>query len=172
MSIASCRDAGKSGNNEEIRNGCYRGGGKISVHVIHRKTFDANSYSRLKLLGRAMDNLTLMEDCNTAYISLSQDELEAYHFQKGDTEGFVNYGLSIKNVNLAAIFKEDKQAGCIKISFRSKGDFDVNVLARTYFNGGGHKNAAGGKCDLSLEETVQKFRRIVNENKLRLHETD
>ena len=92
----------------------------INAALIHRKTFDANSYSRLKLLGRAMENLTLMEDCNTAYISLSQDELEAYHFQKGDTEGFVNYGLSIKNVNLAAIFKEDKQAGCIKISFRSK----------------------------------------------------
>jgi len=142
----------------------------IDASLIQRNTFDANSFSRLKLLGKAMENLTLMKDCNTAYISLSEKELEAHDFQKGDTEGFVNYGLSIKNVNLAAIFKEDLHLGIVKISFRSKGDFDVNVFARNHFNGGGHKNAAGGKSELSLSETIKKFRALVEENKMSLNE--
>ena len=142
----------------------------IDASLIQRNTFDGNSFSRLKLLGKAMENLTLIEDCNTAYISLSQAELDSHNFQKGDTEGFVNYGLSIKNVNLAAIFKEDLHLGIVKISFRSKGDFDVNVFARKYFNGGGHKNAAGGKSELSLHETIQKFRTLVVEHKLSLNE--
>ncbi len=142
----------------------------IDASLIQRNTFDANSFSRLKLLGKAMENLTLIEECSTAYISLSQKELEANNFQKGDTEGFVNYGLSIKNVNLAAIFKEDLHLGIIKISFRSKGDFDVNVFARNHFNGGGHKNAAGGKSELSLTDTIQKFRTLVEEHKLSLNE--
>jgi len=142
----------------------------IDASLIQRNTFDGNSFSRLKLLGKAMENLTMIEDCNTAYISLSQAELDAYNFQKGDTEGFVNYGLSIKNVNLAAIFKEDLHAGIVKISFRSKGNFDVNVFARNYFNGGGHKNAAGGKSELPLKETIQKFETLVAEHKLSLNE--
>lgn len=137
---------------------------------IQRQTFDANSFSRLKLLGKAMDNLVYLEEYNTAYISLSQKELDQYNFQKGDTEGFVNYGLSIKNVNLAAIFKEDVQQGIVKISLRSKGDVDVNLFAREHFNGGGHKNAAGGRSDLTLKDTITKFEILVKANKKQLNE--
>ena len=84
---------------------------------------------------------------------------------KGDTEGIVNYGLSIKGVNLTAIFIENKLENIIKISFRSQGDVDVNKFARKYFNGGGHINAAGGKSLVSLEETVATFIRVLNEEK-------
>lgn len=124
---------------------------------IQQKTFDSSSLSRLKLLGQAMQNLTYLPEYKTAFIHLSQKELDDNNFQKGDTEGFVNYGLSIKNVVLAAIFKEDKQQNIVKISLRSKGKFDVNSMARTHFQGGGHLNAAGGRSDLSLEKTIEKF---------------
>ena len=77
--------------------------------------------------------------------------------KKGDTEGVVNYGLSLENIVFAAIFIEDKQEGIIKISLRSKGNFSVNDFSRAHFNGGGHINAAGGRSDLSLNDTVNKF---------------
>jgi len=124
---------------------------------IHQNTFDTNSFSKLQLLGTALANLKVVEEYNTAYISLSQDELDHHNFQKGDTEGFVNYGLSVKNVDFAVIFIENKEERIIKISFRSKGDFDVNQYARKYFSGGGHKNAAGGRSELNLKDTIKKF---------------
>ena len=93
----------------------------------------------------------------TAYITLSQEELNKFNFKKGDTEGFVNYGLSLDNVVFAVIFIEHKQEGIIKISLRSKGDFSVNEFSRAHFEGGGHTNAAGGKSDLNLNDTVEKF---------------
>lgn len=137
---------------------------------IQQQTFDSNSYNRLKLLGLAMQNLEYLPEYNTSFISLSQEELDNNNFKKGDTEGFVNYGLSIKDVVLAAIFKEDKQQKIIKISLRSKGDFDVNLFARKHFDGGGHKNAAGGKSDLGLSDTIEKFVNLVIEYKLQLDE--
>ncbi len=140
------------------------------AYSIQRQTFDANSYDRLRLLGKSMENLVYLEEYSTAYISLSQKELDDCNFQKGDTEGVVNYGLSIKDVNLAAIFKEDLQQGIVKISFRSKGNFDVNLFARQHFNGGGHKNAAGGRSELSLKDTITKFRTLVKANKTQLNE--
>jgi len=124
---------------------------------IHGNVYDNNSYNRLQLLGVALNNLKLVQNLNTTYISLSQKELNKYNFKKGDTEGVVNYGLSIKGVRFAAIFIEHKQEGIIKISFRSKDNFDVNEFARAHFNGGGHINAAGGRCDLKLSETIDKF---------------
>jgi len=77
----------------------------------------------------------------------------------------VNYALSIQGVVMAAIFIEDKEQGIIKISFRSKGTFSVNQFARQHFNGGGHDNAAGGKSDLSMEETIDKFNKLLPKNK-------
>ncbi|MGX1023133.1 DHH family phosphoesterase [Psychroflexus sp. MBR-150] len=138
------------------------------AHQIQQETFDANSYNRLKLLGQAMQNLEYLKDFGVAYIHLSQKELDQHHFRKGDTEGFVNYGLSIKNVVLAAIFKEEAQQKIIKISFRSKGSFDVNQFARQHFEGGGHKNAAGGKSDLSLDATIKKFVSLLQDYKTQL----
>lgn len=124
---------------------------------IHNNVYDTNGYNRLQLLGRALNNLRVIPESRTAYITLSQEELNKYNYSKGDTEGVVNYGLSLDGVVLAAIFIEDRQEGLIKISLRSKGDFSVNEMSRAHFNGGGHTNAAGGKSYSSLKETVEKF---------------
>ncbi len=136
---------------------------------IHNNVYDTNSLNRLQLLGQALTNLKVLPEYRTAYITLSQDELNQYNFKKGDTEGLVNYGLSIENTILAAIFIEDKQEGIIKISLRSKGAFSVNEMSRLHFNGGGHTNAAGGKSDLSLAETVTKFINILPDYNQALH---
>lgn len=124
---------------------------------IHNQVYDTNSYERLQLLGCALNNLQVIPELRTAYITLSQDELNKYNYKKGDTEGVVNYGLSLDNIIFAAIFIEDKQEGIIKISLRSKGNFSVNDFSRLHFNGGGHINAAGGRSDLSLNDTIKKF---------------
>jgi bifunctional oligoribonuclease and PAP phosphatase NrnA len=124
---------------------------------IHNQVYDTNSYERLQLLGCALNNLKVIPELRTAYISLSQDELNTYNYKKGDTEGVVNYGLSLENIIFAAIFIEDKQEGIIKISLRSKGNFSVNDFSRAHFNGGGHINAAGGRSDLSLNDTIKNF---------------
>lgn len=129
----------------------------INNSEIHNKLFDNSSYNRLLLLGRALQNLKILTPYKTSYCTLSQAELDQFNHQKGDTEGIVNYGLSIKGIDFTAIFIEHKEEGIIKISFRSQGDFDVNQFARNHFNGGGHINAAGGKSLASLEETVSKF---------------
>jgi len=128
---------------------------------IHGNVYDNNFISRLKLMGKALNNLVVLPEYNTSYSSLSLDELQSCNYKKGDTEGIVNYGLSLKGIILTAIFIEDKKAGIIKISFRSKGKFDVNQFARTYFDGGGHLNAAGGKSRLSLHETIENFKKII-----------
>ena len=125
--------------------------------AIHENIYDTNTLSRLQLKGVALKNLKVLSEYNTAYISLSQAELDQHNFKKGDTEGFVNIGLSIEGVKFAAIFIENKTEGIIKISLRSKGDFSVNEFSRDHFEGGGHHNAAGGKSNLSLSETVEKF---------------
>ena len=124
---------------------------------IHNHVFDTNSYERLQLLGCALTNLKVLPEHRTAYITLSQQELHNFNYKKGDTEGVVNYGLSLDGVVLAAIFIEDRQEGIIKISLRSKGNFSVNEMSRAHFEGGGHTNAAGGKSYLSLEKTIEKF---------------
>ena len=129
---------------------------------IHNALFDNNSYSRLQLLGQGLKNMKIWEAKKTSYITLSQKELDTYNYVKGDTEGIVNYGLSIKGIIFTAIFIEHKDENIIKISFRSQGDFNVNEFAREHFNGGGHNNAAGGKSYLSLQKTVQKFEEIIN----------
>ncbi|WP_410503956.1 DHH family phosphoesterase [Flavobacterium sp. I3-2] len=129
----------------------------VNNPMVHESLFNTSSYSRLQLLGRALENLKVLPNHKTAFTTLSQKELYEFNFQKGDTEGIVNYGLSIKNIDFAAIFIENKDEGIIKISFRSEGSFDVNEFARKHFNGGGHINAAGGKSLLSLNDTVNKF---------------
>lgn len=124
---------------------------------IYNKIYDVNTYDRLQLLGKALENMVVLERFHTAYITLTQKELNKCNFQRGDTEGFVNYALSLKNVMFAVIFIEDKKQKIIKMSLRSVGEFSVNEFARKYFSGGGHINAAGGRSELSLKETVKKF---------------
>jgi len=128
---------------------------------IYNKIHDVNTYNRMQLLSIALQNLKVVEKYHTAYITLSQNELNKYNFKKGDTEGFVNYALSIKDVFFSAIFIEDKKQGIIKISFRSVGDFSVNEFSRNHFSGGGHINAAGGKSELPLKNTISKFLEIL-----------
>ena len=101
--------------------------------------------------------MKVLPEHKTSYAYLSQEELSELGHSKGDTEGIVNYGLSIKDIKFTAFFTENKDEGIIKISFRSKEGFDVNQYAREYFNGGGHINAAGGRSTESLEATIQKF---------------
>ncbi|WP_426092146.1 DHH family phosphoesterase [Flavobacterium sp. DSR3-2] len=123
--------------------------------------FDNSSFGRLQILGRALQNMIVITEHKTAYTTLTQDELNSFDYVKGDTEGIVNYGLSIKGIVFTAIFIENKEEKIIKISFRSQGDFDVNQFARDHFNGGGHRNAAGGKSEASMEETKKKFEDLV-----------
>ena len=132
---------------------------------IHNLLFDNSSENRLKILGMALNNMVVLPEYKTAYITLSQEELDSVNNQKGDTEGIVNYGLTIKGIDFAAIFIENKEEGIIKISFRSQGAFDVNEFARKHFNGGGHINAAGGKSLSSLEDTVKEFITILASEK-------
>lgn len=132
---------------------------------IHNNISDTNSYERLQLLGCALSNLKVIPDYKTAYITLTQDELNKYKFKKGDTEGFVNYGLSLEGIIFAVIFIENQQENIIKISLRSKGEFSVNEFSRSHFEGGGHTNAAGGKSDLNLHDTIEKFISILPQYK-------
>lgn len=134
--------------------------------VIPTLLFDNSSYSRLQLLGRALQNMKVMMDHKTSYTSLTQEELNSFNYIKGDTEGIVNYGLSIKGIVFTAIFIENKEEEIIKISFRSQGNFDVNQFARDHFQGGGHSNAAGGKSETSMEETLVKFESLVQNLKI------
>lgn len=109
--------------------------------------------SRLRLLGLILkDKMIVIPECGAAYFSLSVKEMRAFELERGATEGFVNYPLSIKGIVFTAFLREDRITGEIRISLRSKGDFSVNDFAAQYFNGGGHKNAAGGSYWGSMGE--------------------
>ena len=101
------------------------------------------------------------EEKKVAVIGLELSSKNRFGYQKGDTEGVVNYALSLKGIIFAAIFIEDKEQHIIKISFRSKGDFSVNQFSRNHFNGGGHDNAAGGKFNGSVEEVITAFKELL-----------
>lgn len=123
---------------------------------VSKLIYDTNSIERLKLLGFVLnERLQVFPEFRTAMITLSADDLRKYSSQTGDTEGLVNYGLSIKGIRMSVLISDRKEN--IKLSFRSLGDFSVNDFARKHFEGGGHKNAAGGQTNLSLDETVKKF---------------
>ena len=130
---------------------------------IHHRVYDTNTPGRLHLLGAALENMVILNDYNTAYMTLSQEDLDAHKYQKGDTEGFVNYGLTLEGITFAVIFIENREEGIIKISFRSVGDFSVNEFARKHFEGGGHDNAAGGKSDRTLPDTARYFESLLSD---------
>ncbi|WP_426274258.1 DHH family phosphoesterase [Chryseobacterium sp. S-02] len=134
--------------------------------VITSNTWDTNTVSRLHLLALILGRIEVVNDGKVAVLYLTRKELQEYGFQKGDTEGFVNYGLSIVGVRMSAFFMEDLYDDFIKISFRSKDDVDVNQFSRKYFNGGGHINAAGGKSMESLVDTLETFKKRVSEEEL------
>ncbi|MFY0627966.1 MAG: bifunctional oligoribonuclease/PAP phosphatase NrnA [Reichenbachiella sp.] len=130
------------------------------VAKVSHYIYDSSTYDRMKLLGFVLsERLTLIENSNVSYSYLSLKDKEKFNYQKGDSEGLVNYGLGIEGVNASAIFIEDTDK--VKISFRSYGEVPVNELSRKYFSGGGHKNAAGGVSFESLEATIEKFKKLV-----------
>lgn len=127
---------------------------------IHQLVYDSNTVNRLHLLGYCLNNFEVINE-QFALFTLNKEQHHNFNVQKGDTEGIVNYGLSIQKVVISAFFREDDDK--IKISFRSKNDWDVNQFARKYFNGGGHKNAAGGMYKGSLEDAVKHFKIALSE---------
>ncbi len=132
----------------------------IDKDRIFSLVYDNYSEDRMRLLGYSLEKkLVILPSHRTAYISLTQDELERFNHAQGDTEGFVNYPFSVSNIRVSALFIERKDH--IKISFRSKGDFSINAFAAQFFNGGGHKNAAGGESYESLSDTVKKFEILI-----------
>ncbi|MFC6269195.1 DHH family phosphoesterase [Frigoriflavimonas asaccharolytica] len=131
--------------------------------AISSNTLDTNSVSRLHLLSLVLGRVEVVKDGKAAVMYLKREELQEFGYQKGDTEGFVNYGLSIAGVQASVLFIEDLYHDFIKISFRSKDEVDVNQFARKYFNGGGHINAAGGRYDKTLEETIADFKKFIEE---------
>jgi bifunctional oligoribonuclease and PAP phosphatase NrnA len=136
----------------------------IDAEWIHRQVYDTFSENRLRLLGHAITNrMIVLEEYNTAIIHLSKEDLAEYRFQIGDTEGIVNYPLSMKKINLSVLLTEKKDL--VRLSFRSKGDFSVNDLARKHFDGGGHNNAAGGNSNQSLKESITRLLGVLPEFK-------
>lgn len=129
----------------------------ISHSDIHNHIYDNNKFERVQLLSFALSKIKIIKNLNTCYISLSQKELNKFNYEKGDTEGIVNYGLSIKNIKFAVIFMENSNDNVIRISLRSRGDFDVNQFSKNIFGGGGHKNAAGAISKKSLDNTINYF---------------
>jgi phosphoesterase RecJ-like protein len=142
----------------------------VDAAKIHKLVYDTYTENRLRLLGFALSSrLLVWEELHTAVIYLTRQDLDKYHFQVGDTEGLVNYGLSMAKINLAILLTEkDNQ---IRISFRSKGEFSVNRLARDFFNGGGHKNAAGGTSRIGMENTLGKLQEVLQHFKEDLNYT-
>ncbi len=134
----------------------------IDIPAIHNQVYNSFSEGRIRLLGYALNRkMEIMQPYGAAYISLTENELRRFRFQVGDSEGFVNFPLAIKEISMSAMFLETKNF--IRVSLRSRGVVDVNVFARRYFEGGGHKNAAGGKSFLSMPQTIEKFRAAVEE---------
>ncbi|HMH24267.1 MAG TPA: DHH family phosphoesterase [Puia sp.] len=134
---------------------------------IHENLFDNFLENRLRFTGYVLLNkMDIFYEYNCALISIPWKDLVRYEIRTGDTEGLVNYPLSIVGIRMAAlIIDRDEEVKC---SFRSKGDFDVNTFARRYFEGGGHFNAAGGRSTDSLEQTVQRFISAIKENSSQL----
>lgn len=132
----------------------------VNTSNIHRLIYDSHTEMRLRFLGYVLkDKLTVLREYKTAFIAISAQELKEYDSKTGDTEGLVNFALSIEGVVFAAVMIDRNSA--VKISFRSVGEFSVNDFARKHFEGGGHRNAAGGITYTSLEETVQKFKSLL-----------
>lgn len=139
-----------------------------SPSMVSKLIYDTNTLERLRLLGFVLSQkLKVLPEYRTAYMTLTSDELKQFGSQTGDTEGLVNYGLSIQGIKLSVLMYDRKEE--IKLSFRSLADFSANEMARKYFEGGGHKNASGGQSKLSLEETLKKFLSILPEYKEKLN---
>lgn len=134
----------------------------VDVPAVNSAVYNSYSEGRVRLLGYVLiRKMQMTHDGTVAFIPLKESELRRFNFQVGDSEGFVNYPLSIEQVKMSAMFLQTRKY--IRISLRSRGDVDVNVFAARYFDGGGHRNAAGGKSFETMEETIEKFKKAVEE---------
>jgi phosphoesterase RecJ-like protein len=134
---------------------------------VHEQLYDNYLENRLRFLGHVLSNrMEVFYELNTAMIAIPKTDLLKFDIKTGDTEGLVNYPLSIQGIKLVGlVIDRDEER---KWSFRSKGEFDCNTFARQYFEGGGHFNAAGGRDSKDIKETVQRFKHAINENKHKL----
>lgn len=131
---------------------------------IHQLLYNNSSENRLQFLGHClMNRLEVLSEFNTALISVKKEDLSKYQISVGDTEGLVNYALSIGGIHLAALIIDRPDR--VKLSLRSVGDFPANEICKKYFDGGGHHNAAGGSSDGKIEDVVSKFKSILPEYK-------
>lgn len=134
----------------------------IDKDAIHTELFQRNTLSRTHLLGHVLCNkLEVLNGIGAAFISLSKKDLDDYNFETGDTEGFVNYPLTVDGINISALFTEREKNKFVRISFRSRGGIKVNLFAEQYFSGGGHPNAAGGEWHGTLDEAVERFKEVL-----------
>lgn len=134
----------------------------INIPQIYNNVYNSFTEGRAKLFGYTINRkMKTLLGGRVAYMSLTEEEMRRYWFQQGDNEGFVNYPLTIKKMKMSAMFTA--QTGFIRVSLRSRGDVDVDTFARRYFNGGGHKNAAGGKSFVSMDETIAHYINSVKE---------
>ncbi|MBN1251538.1 MAG: bifunctional oligoribonuclease/PAP phosphatase NrnA [Bacteroidales bacterium] len=132
--------------------------------LIINQIYNTYSYDRMKLLGSSLFNwMRVLPEYGSAYIYLSKEVLKKYKYQIGDTEGLVNYPLSISGINFSALFVEHDDY--VKVSLRSKNSFDTNLFAREHYKGGGHINASGGKSFVSLSETTKLFTKLLSKYK-------
>lgn len=132
----------------------------IDKDLIYRRVNNTYSEDRLRLMGYVLTNMKVYPE-NSALLTLTEEEQTRYNFIKGDSEGFVNIPLSIKNVIFSCFLKEDSKLGIIKISLRSVGDFPCNKVASEFFNGGGHLNASGGEFTGTMEEAIAQFEKAL-----------
>ena len=134
----------------------------INIPQIYNNVYNSFTEGRARLFGYAINRkMKMLRKGTVAYMSLTEEEMRRFWFQQGDSEGFVNYPLSIKKMRMSAIFIEHKDF--IRVSLRSRGAVDVNLFASRYFEGGGHHNAAGGKSYVSMAETIARFEAAVEE---------
>ena len=134
----------------------------INIPTIHNNVYNSFTEGRARLFGYVINRkMNIFHNGTVACMSLTEDEMRRFWFQQGDSEGFVNYPLTIKKMKLSVMFTE--HTDFIRVSLRSRGDIDVNLFAQRYFNGGGHKNAAGGKSFMSMEDTLKHFESSIKE---------
>lgn len=129
---------------------------------IHEETYDTWSVNRMRFMGYVlMEKMEIFPKHNAGLIALSKKDMKLFDVRSGDTEGLVNLPLGINNIDFATMITERNDE--VKLSFRSKGDFDVSAFAREHFNGGGHKNASGGTSKSSFIETISYFKKILSD---------
>lgn len=134
----------------------------VDVPRVHSAIYNNSLEGRMRLLGYVLhEKMTLQYEYGVAYVGLTEAEMRRFNFKQGDSEGFVNYPLTVADMKISALFTQHRKF--IRVSLRSRRHIDVNLFARRYFNGGGHKNAAGGKSNLSMADTIERFKTAIAE---------